>query len=126
MTGKAGDIAAVADAVGFRFVYDEKTDQFAHASGIMIATPDGRLSQYFYGIDYPTRDLRLALVEASQGKIGNLVDQMLLDFVFTTTRSRAATALAVMRLVQAGGVLTVLSLADSSFAHYRKERQLHL
>jgi protein SCO1 len=122
LTGKAGDIAAVADAAGFRFIYDEKTDQFAHASGIMIATPDGRLAQYFYGIDYPTRDLRLALVEASQGKIGNLVDQvLLLCFHYDAITGRYG--LAVMRLVQAGGILTVLFVGGFIFRSLRKERR---
>jgi protein SCO1/2 len=122
LTGKADDIAAVADAAGFRFVYDEKTDQFAHASGIMIATPEGRLSQYFYGIDYPTRDLRLALVEASQGRIGNLVDQiLLLCFHYDAITGRYG--LAVMRLVQAGGILTVLCMGGFIVRSLRKERR---
>jgi protein SCO1/2 len=123
LTGKADDIAAVAETCGFRFFYDEQTDQFAHASGIMVATPDGRLSQYFYGIDYPTRDLRLALVESSQGRLGNLVDQVLLRcFHYDAITGRYG--LAVMRLVQAGGVLTVLLMGGFIVRSLRKERQL--
>jgi protein SCO1 len=123
LTGKADDIAAVAETSGFRYVYDEQTDQFAHASGIMVATPEGRLSQYFYGIDYPTRDLRLALVESSQGRIGNLVDQVLLRcFHYDAITGRYG--LAVMRLVQAGGVLTVLAVVGFIVRSLRKERQL--
>jgi protein SCO1/2 len=122
LTGQADDIAAVADACGFRFVYDEKTDQYAHASGIMVSTPDGRLSQYFYGIDYPTRDLRLALLESSEGRIGTLVDQLILRcFHYDAITGRYG--LAVMRLVQAGGILTVI-LVGGFIAHsIRKERQ---
>jgi protein SCO1/2 len=122
LTGKAEDIAAVAAACGFRYVYDEQSDQFAHASGIMVATAEGRLSQYFYGIDYPTRDLRLALVESSQGRIGNLVDQVLLRcFHYDAITGRYG--LAVMRLVQAGGVLTVLAVVGFIVRSLRKERQ---
>jgi len=121
LTGKRDDIAAVADAAGFRFVYDAKTDQFAHASGIMIATANGRLAQYFYGIDYPTRDLRLALVEASQGKIGTLVDQVLLTcFHYDAITGRYG--LAVMRLVQGGGILTVILVGGFILRSLRKER----
>jgi protein SCO1 len=122
LTGTAENIAAVADTCGFRYVYDEQTDQFAHASGIMVATADGRLSQYFYGIDYPTRDLRLALVESSQGKIGNLVDQVLLRcFHYDAITGRYG--LAVMRLVQAGGILTVLLVGGFIIRSLRRERQ---
>jgi protein SCO1/2 len=122
LTGKSDDIAAVARACGFRYVYHEPTDQYAHASGIMIATPDGRLSQYFYGIDYPTRDLRLALVESSEGRIGNLVDQLLLRcFHYDAITGRYG--LAVMRLVQAGGILTVVLVGGFIVRSIRKERQ---
>jgi protein SCO1/2 len=78
LTGDEANIKAIADAAGFHFKYDPATDQFAHASGIMIATPEGRLSRYFYGVEYAPRDVRLGLVEASQNKIGNPVDQLLL------------------------------------------------
>ena len=123
LTGKTDDIAAVAEACGFRYVYHEETDQYAHASGIMVVTPDGRLSQYFYGIDYPTRDLRLALVESSQGQIGNLVDQLLLRcFHYDAITGRYG--LAVMRLVQAGGILTVVLVGGFIVRSLRKERQM--
>jgi protein SCO1/2 len=68
----------VTKAAGFRYRFDESTGQFAHAAAIYVATPDGRLSRYFYGIEYGPRDLRLGLVEASEGRIGSLVDQILL------------------------------------------------
>src|ERR1019366_2131684 len=78
LTGDEDHIQKLAAAVGYRFVYDKESSQFAHASGIMVMTPDGRLSRYFYGLSYPSRDLRLALVEASNGKIGSAVDEVLL------------------------------------------------
>jgi protein SCO1/2 len=78
LTGDEKNIRKLTDAVGFHYRFDPATGQFAHASGIMIATPEGRLSRYFYGVDYAPRDLRLGLVEASQNRIGNPVDRMLL------------------------------------------------
>ena len=78
LTADERNSKALADAVGFHYKYDPKTDQYAHASGIMILTPDGHISKYFYGVEYAARDLRLGLVEASQDKIGSPVDQILL------------------------------------------------
>ena len=78
LTSDEHNVQALADAVGFHYKYDPKTDQYAHASGIMVLTPDGHLSKYFYGVEYAARDLRLGLVEASQNKIGSPVDQILL------------------------------------------------
>ena len=78
LTGSEPAIKALTDAAGFHYRYDPKTDQFAHASGVMVLTPDGRFSRYFYGVEYAPRDLRLGLVEASQNKIGSAVDQILL------------------------------------------------
>ncbi len=78
LSGEEKNIKLLTDAVGFHYKYDPKTDQFAHASGIMILTPDGRMSRYFYGVEYAPRDVRLGLVEASQNKIGSPVDAVLL------------------------------------------------
>jgi len=78
LTGDERNIKALTDAVGFRYTYDKASQQFAHASGIMVLTPEGRISRYFYGVEYAPRDLRLGLVEASQSKIGTPVDQILL------------------------------------------------
>jgi protein SCO1/2 len=78
LTGDTANVKSLLDAVGYHYKYDPKTDQYAHASGIMILTPDGRVSRYFYGVEYAPRDVRLGLVEASQNKIGNPVDAVLL------------------------------------------------
>jgi protein SCO1/2 len=110
LTGDKDSIAKLAQAVGFRYVYDASRDQFAHASGIMIATPTGRLSHYFMGIDFPSRDMRLALVEASQGQIGSPVDRFLLlcyHYDPVTGKYSGAT----MLLVRIVGGITVLLLA---------------
>jgi protein SCO1 len=78
LTGAEPDIHAVTEAVGFKYAYDEKTRQFAHAAGLFVLTPDGRVSRYLYGIEFPARDLRLALVEASEGRVGTSFDRLLL------------------------------------------------
>jgi len=78
LTGSEESIAAVTRAANFRFRYDAKSKLFAHASGVMILTPDGRISRYFYGVEYPSRDMRLGLVDASAGKIGSPIDRVLL------------------------------------------------
>jgi len=78
LTGEPDAINALTKAVGFQYQYDAKTNQYAHATAIMVLTPQGRISRYFYGVDFPPKDLRMGLVEASQGKIGNAVDAVLL------------------------------------------------
>jgi protein SCO1/2 len=102
LTGDQSNIAALTAAIGFHYKYDPATDQFAHASGIMIATPEGRLSRYFYGVEYAPRDVRLGLVEASQNKIGNPVDQILL-FCYHYDPATGKYGAAVMNLVRFAG-----------------------
>ena len=109
LTGDAAAIGRVTKAAGFRYRFDDSLGQFAHASAIMVATPDGRLSHYFYGIEYAPRDLRLALVEASSGKIGNPVDQILL-YCFHYDPATGKYGAVIMRIVRLGGVLTLAAL----------------
>src|SRR4029450_11415701 len=78
LVGDQTSVDALTKAAGFQYQYDQKTRQFAHATAIMILTPEGKIAQYYYGVEYPPKDLRLGLVEAGQGKIGNVVDQILL------------------------------------------------
>jgi len=107
LTGDEANIKALTDAAGFHFKYDAKTDQFAHASGIMIATPEGRLSRYFYGVEYAPRDVRLGLVEASENRIGDPVDQILL-FCYhydPATGRYGAMVMNIVRVTAAGFVL---------------------
>jgi protein SCO1/2 len=112
LTGREPEIQKLAQAVGFHYRYDSALDQFAHASAIYVVTPDGRLARYFYGIEYAPRDLRLALVEASAGKIGTPVDQILL-FCFHYDPTLGKYGAAVMNLVRLGGVLTIGAIALS-------------
>jgi len=107
LTGSEAEVKQLMDAAGYHYRYDPKTDQYAHASGIMVVTPEGRLSRYFYGIEYSPRDVRLGLVEASQNKIGNPVDQILL-FCFhydPATGKYGAVAMNILRAAGAGFVL---------------------
>ena len=122
LTGREPEIRTLAQAVGFHYRYDASLDQFAHASAIFVATPDGRLARYFYGIEYAPRDLRLALVEASNGKIGTPVDQILL-FCFHYDPALGKYGAAVVNLVRLGGLLTVMALAVSIVLLSRRGRR---
>jgi len=120
LTGDEPQIKQLADAVGFRYAYDPDTKQFAHASAIMLLTPEGKISRYFYGIQFPSRDLRLGLVEASEGKIGTPVDQVLL-FCYHYDPATGKYGLLISRVIQAGGALTVLILGVAMLILFRGE-----
>jgi len=107
LTGQEPQIKELAAAVGFRYAYDPDSKQYAHASGIMLLTPEGKLSRYFYGVTYPERDMRLGLDEASNGKIGSPVDQVLL-FCYHYDPHTGKYGLLVSRVLQLGGLATVL------------------
>jgi len=107
LTGSRDSIKKLTEAVGFRYSRDPQNGQWAHASGLQIITPDGRIARYFYGVEYSARDLRLSLVEASQGKIGTAVDQVLL-FCFHYDPATGKYGLLVMNLLRTGAALTVL------------------
>ena len=120
LTGDEAQIKQLADAVGFRYAYDPDTKQFAHASAIMLLTPEGKISRYFYGIQFPSRDLWLGLVEASEGKIGTPVDQVLL-FCYHYDPATGKYGLLISRVIQAGGALTVLILGIAMVILFRGE-----
>ena len=109
LTGEEKSIQRLTEAVGFRCTYDEYHQQFAHASGIMVATPSGKLYRYFLDVKYPPRDLELSLVQASDNKVGTVVDQALL-FCFHYDPSVGKYGPAVMNFVRLGGVLTLLAI----------------
>lgn len=122
LTGDETSIKTLADSCGFNFFYDPKADQFGHASGIMLLTPDGRISRYFYGLEYSPNDLRLGLIEAGGGKIGSKTDQLLLlCYQYDPTTGRYG--LAIMRAVRIGGVLTFLGLGSFIYLSIRRERR---
>lgn len=120
LTGDEPQIRELANALGFRYAYDPDSKQFAHASAIMILTPEGKISRYFYGIQFASRDLRLGLVEASEGKIGTPVDQVLL-FCYHYDPSTGKYGLLISRLIQTAGAATVLAIGTLIFVLYKKE-----
>lgn len=122
LTGDAESIRALTQTAGFYYIYDEQSKQFAHASGIMVVKPDGRLFRYFYGIEYAPRDLRLALVEASTQRIGTPVDQMLL-FCFHYDPHTGKYGVLIQRVIQLAGTTTVLIVAGFLALMFRRERR---
>ncbi len=107
LTGSEANVRPLMDAIGYHYKYDPKTDQYAHASGIMVLTPDGRVSRYFYGVEYAPRDVRLGLVEASQNKIGSPVDAVLL-FCFHYDPATGKYGAIAMNLLRASAALFAL------------------
>jgi protein SCO1/2 len=122
LTGAPASIAGLTEAVGFRYAWDERIGQFAHASAIYVATPDGRLSRYFYGIEYAPRDVRLALVEASRGKIGTPVDQLLL-YCYHYDPAAGRYGAVVMNIVRVAGVGAVVLLTTFLTLMWRRDRR---
>ena len=120
LTGDEANIRKLTEAVGFRYAWDAKFNQYAHAAGLMVLTPSGRVSKYFYGVDYSSKDLRLALVEASEGKIGRPVEQMLL-YCFTYDPATGKYSLAVLRLMRGFAVITAVGLATYMIINFRRD-----
>ena len=122
LTGQEAAIKQLADSVGFRYAYDPRTKQFAHASGVMVITPEGKVSRYFYGIQYEPRDLRLGLVEASNHKIGSPADEILL-FCFHYDPLTGKYGFVIMNVIRTLGSATVVALGALLFVLIRKDRQ---
>lgn len=119
LTGSQASITALTQAVGFSYDYDAKSGQFAHSTAIMILTPKGKIAQYYYGVDFPPRDVRLGLVQASQEKIGTLVDQVLLYcFHYDPTAGRYGAI--ISHILQLAGGVTVLSLGAALLILFRR------
>lgn len=121
LTAHESAIKKLTEAVGFQYSYDSRTDQFAHGAALLVLTPEGRTSRYFYGFEYKPRDLRLAIVEASAGKIGTPVDQFLL-LCFHYDPATGKYSRNAMMFARAGGVTTLLALGGFIFVMIRKER----
>jgi protein SCO1/2 len=109
LTGDQANITQLTDAAGFHYRWDEETNQFAHSSAIMVTTPHGKLSRYFYGVDYAPRDLRLGLIESSANKIGSMADQLLL-YCYHYDPARGTYGAPIMLVMRVAGVLTVLGI----------------
>jgi protein SCO1/2 len=122
LTGSQDAISKLTEAVGWKYVWDERTKQFAHAAGIMIATPEGKLSRYIYGIAYASQDIRMALVEAAKHKIGSPADYILL-FCFHWDEQQGKYTLAITNILKLAAGLTVLLLGGLIFTFMRNEKR---
>ena len=120
LTGAKPSIDSLTEAANFRYSFNEKSGIFAHASGIMLLTPDGRISRYFYGVEYPSRDVRLGLVDASAGKIGNPIDHLLL-YCFQYDPSTARYSATILRIIRLGGVLTIFTIVAGILIFRRRD-----
>jgi protein SCO1 len=120
LTGDQAGIDRLTESVGFRYAFDSQTNQFAHASAIMVVTPQGKLARYFYGIEYAPKDLRLGLVEASQNKIGNPVDQLLL-YCYHYDPATGKYGAVVMNMIRLGGALTLVAVVALLIILRRRE-----
>jgi protein SCO1/2 len=121
LTGDQAQIDRLTKAAGFRYAWDAETKQFAHPSGVIVLTPDGRLSKYLFGIEYGPRDLRLGIVEASEGKVGTPVDALLL-YCYHYDPMTGRYGLAIMRAIRMAGAATVLALGAFIVVMVRKEK----
>lgn len=119
LTGKKEQIDALASALGFRYAWDPEIQQYAHASAIMLLTPDGHIAQYYYGIEYPPRDLQLGIVEASQGRVGGVIDQVLL-YCYHYDPRQGRYGAAVLNILRISALVTVLALGGLMFVMVRR------
>jgi len=119
LVGPKISVDALTKAAGFQYQYDEKTKQFAHAAAILILTPQGKIAQYYYGIEFPPKDLRLGLVEAGAGKIGNVVDQLLL-YCYHYDPEQGKYSATILRVLRLAGVATMLFLGTFIFVMIRR------
>jgi len=125
LTGDEASIQKLTRAVGFRYKYDAQAKQYVHATGIMVLTPKGKIARYFYGIYYPSRDLRLGLVEASENKIGSPVDEVLL-FCCRYDPATGKYGMIISRLLQMAGLITVLCIGGLILALSRSRKPASL
>jgi protein SCO1/2 len=121
LTGEREAIDRLTRAVGFRYVWDEETKQFAHPAGLLVLTPEGRIARYLFGIEYAPKDLRLALVEAGAGRVGTPFDQVLL-YCYKYDPHRGRYSAQILNLVRLGAGLTVLALGVFILTLWRRER----
>ncbi len=122
LTGTQDQIDQLAKAVGFRYEFDERTNQYIHAAGIVVLTPTGRLARYFYGIEFSPKDLRLGLIEASNEQIGSPIDEFLL-LCFQYDPASGKYTLAILNILRIAGGLTVMVLAIYLVTTLRRERR---
>jgi protein SCO1 len=122
LTGSEPSTKSLTKAIGFRYAYDPTSGQFAHASVVVVLTPEGKISRYFFGIDYAPRDLRLALVEASRGEIGGVVDQLIL-YCYHYDPATGRYGVVIMNVLRLGGIATVALIGGFMLWSFRQDRR---
>jgi protein SCO1/2 len=122
LTGTQASIDAVTGAAGFHYKWDEKSEQFAHAAGVMITTPEGKLSRYLYGIDYAPKDIKFGLMDSSANKIGSTSEQLLL-YCYHYDPATGKYGFAILRVIRLGGIATVLGLGAMMFVFWRRNKK---
>jgi protein SCO1/2 len=121
LVGDKVNIDKVANAVGYHYSYDPKTEQYAHPGGLVVATPDGRVARYFYGVDYPAREVRFGLIEASHNKIGSAVEKAVLFLCFHYNPTDGKYSLGIMKIVRLGAACTILGIIFAIWMMRRAE-----
>ncbi len=122
LTGEAPAIDALTESVGFNYVYDETEGQFVHGSAIMIISPKGTVSHYFFGIEYPSEDVRLALIESSEEKLGNVFDQIML-YCFNYDPEQGRYGVAIMNAMRLAGLATLLAMGSFMVVMFKRDRR---
>jgi protein SCO1 len=122
LTGTQASIDAVTSAAGFSYKWDEASNQFAHAAAVMIATPEGKLSRYFYGIDYSPKDIKFGVMESAENKVGNPAEKLLL-YCYHYDPATGKYGLAILNVIRLGGIATLISLGAMGFIFWRKNKK---
>lgn len=119
LTGTQAEIDKVTNAVGFKYYWDEKSEQFAHAGGIMIITPEGKISRYIYGIDYAPKDIKFAVMESAESRIGNAAEQLML-YCYHYDPSTGKYGLSILKIIRLAGIVTLIGLGAMFFFFWRR------
>jgi len=125
LTGTQGEIDRVTQAVGFNYQFDEATNQFAHAGGVMVITPEGKISRYLYGIDYAPKDLKFALMDSAEGKIGNPAEQLYL-YCFHYNPATGKYGLEILSVLRLMAIATIIGIGGMLFVFWRSNKKRNL
>jgi len=125
LTGTQASIDAITNAAGFKYKWDDKSNQFAHASAVMVVTPEGKLSRYLYGIDYAAKDLKLGLIESAENRIGGVADQLLL-YCFHYDPSTGKYGFAILSVIRLFAIFTLAGMAAMGFVFWKRNKARHI
>ncbi len=124
LTADEASINSIAGAAGFGFRWDKKSEQFAHAGGVMVVTPQGKMSRYFYGVDYAPRDLKLGILESAENRVGSAAEKLLL-YCYHYDPSTGKYGLAILNVIRAAAVLTLLGMGAMGFVFWRRGKKVN-